>query len=184
MAAVLWDFDTAREFDTVNHVPAHGGSIDGPGAVAAGGMVFISSGYPRNGGMPGQRPAGLRCRVMLTYRKVFHPGMGHRRVRQPNRLAGVPFEVSRRHGGIAQQRSQPDVARVDRPESLVLASFGRQAHRHRGVQERDSQVAGIAGLVSGPRIRSEAHRRALGAVFLEDSQIAVPRAVPCPSFFS
>jgi len=50
---VLWDFDTAREFDTVNRVPAHGGSIDGPGAVAAGGMVFINSGYPRNGGIPG-----------------------------------------------------------------------------------------------------------------------------------
>ena len=50
---LLWDFDTAREFDTVNHVPAHGGSIDGPGAVVAGGMVFINSGYPRNGGLPG-----------------------------------------------------------------------------------------------------------------------------------
>jgi polyvinyl alcohol dehydrogenase (cytochrome) len=51
--SVLWDFDTVREFDTVNHVPAHGGSIDGTGAVAAGGMLFINSGYPRNGGIPG-----------------------------------------------------------------------------------------------------------------------------------
>jgi polyvinyl alcohol dehydrogenase (cytochrome) len=50
---VLWDFDTIREFDTVNRVPAHGGSIDGVGAVAAGGMLFINSGYPRNGGIPG-----------------------------------------------------------------------------------------------------------------------------------
>jgi polyvinyl alcohol dehydrogenase (cytochrome) len=50
---LLWDFDTAREFDTVNHVPAHGGSIDGPGAVVAGGIVFLNSGYPRNGGLPG-----------------------------------------------------------------------------------------------------------------------------------
>ena len=50
---LLWDFNTARDFDTVNHVPAHGGSIDGPGAVVSGGMVFINSGYPRNGGMPG-----------------------------------------------------------------------------------------------------------------------------------
>lgn len=50
---VLWDFNTAREFETVNHVAAHGGSIDGPGAVVSGGMVFISSGYPRNGGIPG-----------------------------------------------------------------------------------------------------------------------------------
>lgn len=50
---MLWDFDTVREFDTVNGVAAHGGSIDGPGAVVSGGMVFISSGYPRNGGIPG-----------------------------------------------------------------------------------------------------------------------------------
>lgn len=50
---VLWDFDTMREFETVNGVKARGGSIDGPGAVIVNGMVFISSGYPRNGGVPG-----------------------------------------------------------------------------------------------------------------------------------
>ena len=50
---VLWDFDTVREFPTVNGVKAHGGSIDGPGAVVVKGMVFINSGYPRNGGIPG-----------------------------------------------------------------------------------------------------------------------------------
>jgi polyvinyl alcohol dehydrogenase (cytochrome) len=50
---LLWAFDTVREFDTVNGVAARGGSIDGPGAVVAGGMVFINSGYPRNGGIPG-----------------------------------------------------------------------------------------------------------------------------------
>jgi polyvinyl alcohol dehydrogenase (cytochrome) len=50
---VLWDFDTARDFTTVNGVKAHGGSIDGPGAVVVNGMVFITSGYPRNGGIPG-----------------------------------------------------------------------------------------------------------------------------------
>src|SRR5690606_21026711 len=32
---VLWDFDTAREFEAVNGVPARGGSIDGDGAVIA-----------------------------------------------------------------------------------------------------------------------------------------------------
>jgi polyvinyl alcohol dehydrogenase (cytochrome) len=51
--SVLWDFDTAREFDTVNQVKAQGGSIDGPGAVVAKGMVYVTSGYPRNGGMTG-----------------------------------------------------------------------------------------------------------------------------------
>jgi polyvinyl alcohol dehydrogenase (cytochrome) len=50
---VLWSFNTMRDFDTVNGAKAHGGSIDGPGAVIAHGMVFISSGYPRNGGVPG-----------------------------------------------------------------------------------------------------------------------------------
>ena len=49
----LWDFDTMRDFQTVNGAKAHGGSIDGPGAVVVNGMVFISSGYPRNGGVPG-----------------------------------------------------------------------------------------------------------------------------------
>jgi polyvinyl alcohol dehydrogenase (cytochrome) len=50
---LVWDFDTMRDFETVNGVKAHGGSIDGPGAVVVNGMVFISSGYPRNGGVPG-----------------------------------------------------------------------------------------------------------------------------------
>jgi polyvinyl alcohol dehydrogenase (cytochrome) len=50
---VIWDFDTAREFQSVNGAKAHGGSIDGPGAVVVNGMVFITSGYARFGGMPG-----------------------------------------------------------------------------------------------------------------------------------
>lgn len=50
---VLWDFDTIREYQTVNGVPGRGGSIDGPGPVIGGGMVFLNSGYPTNGGAPG-----------------------------------------------------------------------------------------------------------------------------------
>ena len=50
---VIWDFDTHREFQTVNGVTAKGGSIDGPGAVVVGGMLFVNSGYSRFGGMPG-----------------------------------------------------------------------------------------------------------------------------------
>ena len=42
---VLWSFDTARAFDTVNGVPAKGGSMGGPGATVAGGMLFVGSGY-------------------------------------------------------------------------------------------------------------------------------------------
>jgi len=51
--SILWDFDTIREYETVNGVPGRGGSIDGPGPVIGGGMVFINSGYPTAGGTPG-----------------------------------------------------------------------------------------------------------------------------------
>jgi len=51
--AILWDFDSIREYETVNGVPGRGGSIDGPGPVIGGGMVFINSGYPTAGGTPG-----------------------------------------------------------------------------------------------------------------------------------
>lgn len=50
---VLWDFDTVRSYDTVNGVPAQGGSMDGAGPVVAGGMLYVNSGYPTGGGMPG-----------------------------------------------------------------------------------------------------------------------------------
>ena len=50
---LLWDFNTMRDFHTLNGIKGSGGSIDGPGAVVVNGMVFISSGYPRNGGVPG-----------------------------------------------------------------------------------------------------------------------------------
>ena len=41
----LWSFDTARDFPTVNQVPAHGGGIGSNGVSVAGGMLFVSSGY-------------------------------------------------------------------------------------------------------------------------------------------
>jgi polyvinyl alcohol dehydrogenase (cytochrome) len=50
---VLWDFDTVRPFPTVNGVAAKGGSLDGAGPVISGGMIFVNSGYPRNGGIAG-----------------------------------------------------------------------------------------------------------------------------------
>ncbi len=50
---VLWDFDTARAFKTVNGVEGRGGAIDGPGPVVAGGLVFVNSGYGQFGQMPG-----------------------------------------------------------------------------------------------------------------------------------
>lgn len=50
---VLWDYDTVREFKTVNGLRAKGGALDGPGPVVAGGMLFVNSGYSTFGGMPG-----------------------------------------------------------------------------------------------------------------------------------
>lgn len=50
----IWEFDTAQEFQTVNGVKAHGGSIGSAGATIAGGMVFVNSGYTGfQGGVPG-----------------------------------------------------------------------------------------------------------------------------------
>ena len=51
--SVVWDYDTAREFKTVNGIPGHGGAIDVAGPVVAGGMVFTVSGFPARGGLPG-----------------------------------------------------------------------------------------------------------------------------------
>lgn len=50
---VLWDLDTGHEFETVNGVPARGGSFNGPGATLAGGMLFVTSGYSPIGFMSG-----------------------------------------------------------------------------------------------------------------------------------
>jgi polyvinyl alcohol dehydrogenase (cytochrome) len=50
---IVWDIDTAREYQTVNGVKGNGGSIDGPGPVVVGGMLFTNSGYALFGGAPG-----------------------------------------------------------------------------------------------------------------------------------
>jgi polyvinyl alcohol dehydrogenase (cytochrome) len=51
---VLWEYDTAREFPTVNSVKANGGSMSNSGPAIAGGMLFVNSGYSHHGGiLPG-----------------------------------------------------------------------------------------------------------------------------------
>ena len=50
---VVWDVDTAQPVETVNGVPAVGGSLDHGGATVAGGMVYVNSGYGRINGQPG-----------------------------------------------------------------------------------------------------------------------------------
>ena len=50
--AIIWDFDTAQDFKTVNGVKARGGSINSMAPVIAGGMLYITSGYSGNA-LPG-----------------------------------------------------------------------------------------------------------------------------------
>jgi polyvinyl alcohol dehydrogenase (cytochrome) len=51
--SVLWEFDTNRQFETLNRVRAGGGAIQGPGPTIAGGMVYLNSGYGDHLGRPG-----------------------------------------------------------------------------------------------------------------------------------
>jgi polyvinyl alcohol dehydrogenase (cytochrome) len=51
--SILWDVDTIQPYQTVNGVEGRGGSMDGPGPVIAGGMLFVDSGYSAGGGVPG-----------------------------------------------------------------------------------------------------------------------------------
>jgi polyvinyl alcohol dehydrogenase (cytochrome) len=47
---ILWEYDTARDFETVNKVsPAHGGAITASGATIVDGMVYVGSGYAVTG---------------------------------------------------------------------------------------------------------------------------------------
>jgi polyvinyl alcohol dehydrogenase (cytochrome) len=57
---IVWDYDTAHEFPTVNGTPGHGGAMDVAGPVVADGMLFSVSGYPARGGMSGN--------VLLAFR--------------------------------------------------------------------------------------------------------------------
>jgi outer membrane protein assembly factor BamB len=47
---LLWTFDTNGMVDTVNGIQGSGGSMDGPGPVVAGGMLYVTAG---NGGIVG-----------------------------------------------------------------------------------------------------------------------------------
>lgn len=56
----LWQFDTAREFQTVNGVTANGGAINAAGPVVANRMLFVPSGYSELGN-------GARGNVLLAF---------------------------------------------------------------------------------------------------------------------
>jgi polyvinyl alcohol dehydrogenase (cytochrome) len=56
----LWEFDTNREFLTVNNVRARGGSLNGPAPVVVNGFIYVSSGDYR--GRPGNVLLALSAR--------------------------------------------------------------------------------------------------------------------------
>ena len=51
--AIVWTFETNREFTTVNGVRARGGSMYGPAPTVVDGMVYVGSGYGTFGLRPG-----------------------------------------------------------------------------------------------------------------------------------
>ncbi len=50
---LLWEYNTARDFETVNGVKAKGGSMAAPGPTIVDGTVFVGSGYTFSVGLPG-----------------------------------------------------------------------------------------------------------------------------------
>ena len=50
---ILWTTDTRRDWPTVNGVKGTGGAIDSAGAVVAGGLLIVNSGYDKFGQIPG-----------------------------------------------------------------------------------------------------------------------------------
>ncbi len=50
---LLWQYNMLRDYETVNHVPAKGGSMAASGPTVAGGMLFVGSGYVFTTGIPG-----------------------------------------------------------------------------------------------------------------------------------
>jgi polyvinyl alcohol dehydrogenase (cytochrome) len=59
---LLYQYDTAHSYDTLNGVPGKGGAIDNASIIAANGYVFVNSGY---GLMAGQTPGN----VFLAFRR-------------------------------------------------------------------------------------------------------------------
>jgi len=51
--SIIWEYDSNREFQTLNGVKARGGSMNGPAPVVAGGLVYVNSGYGAFGSRTG-----------------------------------------------------------------------------------------------------------------------------------
>jgi len=56
----IWQFDTVRDFTTINGIAGKGGAFGAPGPTIAGGMMFVGSGYTGLG-------SGRGGNVMLAF---------------------------------------------------------------------------------------------------------------------
>jgi len=86
--SIVWQYDTNREFQTVNGVKANGASMSGAGPIVAGGMLYVNSGYGALGGRAGN--------VLLA----FGVGDEHVEGAAPEHVGG---EASQHVGGAAAQ---------------------------------------------------------------------------------
>jgi polyvinyl alcohol dehydrogenase (cytochrome) len=51
---LLWEYDSARQFETINGIRGNGGSMSNGGPAIVDGMLFVNSGYSHHGGiLPG-----------------------------------------------------------------------------------------------------------------------------------
>jgi polyvinyl alcohol dehydrogenase (cytochrome) len=50
---IVWDYDTAKDFVTINGIKASGGTLDQGGATIVNGVLYINSGYGQRSGQPG-----------------------------------------------------------------------------------------------------------------------------------
>ena len=57
---IVWDYETAKDFTTVNGVKASGGSLDQGGATIVNGVLYVNSGN-------GQQPTGQPGNVLLAF---------------------------------------------------------------------------------------------------------------------
>jgi len=48
---IIWEFNSVRDYSSVNGVKANGGSLSNAGPTVVGGMLFTNSGYSHHGGV-------------------------------------------------------------------------------------------------------------------------------------
>jgi polyvinyl alcohol dehydrogenase (cytochrome) len=63
---VIWQFNTVRDFETVNGVDGKGGSMGGPGVTVVNGTLYVGTGYANMGG-------GLPGNVLLAFSAASAP---------------------------------------------------------------------------------------------------------------